>query len=93
MHNVLIILLIVLAVKHFHAVHMARNNVEIKPVVEENDCPGYTHSLEVLKSLVHQEKLQTSSTDTERLKVKELGLQRLNDINTLLTTSNNIDVL
>ena len=70
---------------------MARNNVEIKPVVEENDCPDYTHSLEVLKSLVHQEKLKTSSTDTERL--KELGLQRLNDITALLTTSNNIDVL
>ena len=60
--------------KHIHAVHMARNNVEIKAVVEENDCPDYTHSLEVLKSLVHQEKLQTSSSDTERL--KELGLQR-----------------
>ena len=70
---------------------MTRNNVEIKPVVEENDCPDYTHSLEVLKSLVHQEKLQSSSTDTERL--KELGLQRLNDITALLTTSNNIDVL
>ena len=69
---------------------MARNNVEIKPVVEENDCPDYTHSLEVLKSLVHQEKLQTSSTDAERL--KELGLQRLN-ITALLATSNNIDVL
>ena len=70
---------------------MARNNFEIKPVVEENDCPDYTHSLEVLKSLVLQEKLQTSSTDTERL--KELGLQRLNDITALLTNSNNIDVL
>ena len=67
---------------------MARNNVEIKPVVEENDCPDYTHSLEVL---VHQEKLQTSSTYTQRL--KELGLQRLNDIIALLSTSNNIDVL
>ena len=70
---------------------MARNNVDIKPVVEENDCPDYTHSLEVLKSLEHQEKLQTSSTYTQRL--KELGLQRLNDIIALLTTSNNIDVL
>ena len=40
--------------------------------------PDYTHSLEVLKSLVHQEKSQPSSTDTERL--KELGLQRSNDI-------------
>ena len=80
-----------LSCKHIHAVHMARNNVEIKPVVEENDCPDYTHSLEVLKSLVHQEKLQTSSSDTERL--KELGLQRLNNITALLTTSNNIDVL
>ena len=70
---------------------MARNNFEIKPVVEENDCPDYTHSLEVLKSLMLQEKLQTSSTDTERL--KELGLQRLNDITALLATSNNIDVL
>ena len=56
---------------------MARNNVEIKP--------------EVLQSLVHQEKLQASSTDAERL--KELGLQRLNDITALLATSNNIDVL
>ena len=45
----------------------------------------------MLKSLVHQEKLQTSSTYTERL--KELCLQRLNDIIALLTTSNNIDVL
>ena len=80
-----------LSCKHFYAVHMARNNVELKPVVEENDCPDYTHSLEVLKPLVHQEKLQTSSTDTERL--KELGLQRLNDITALLTKSNNIDVL
>ena len=80
-----------LSCKHIHEVHRARNNVEIKPVVEENDCPDYTHSLEVLKSLVHQEKLQTSSTDTERL--KELGLQRLNDITALLTNSNNIDVL
>ena len=70
---------------------MARNNVEIKPVVEENDCPDYTHSLEVLESLVHQEKLQTSSIDTESL--KELGLQRLNDITALLTNSNKIDVL
>ena len=70
---------------------MARNNVEIKLVVEENDCPDYTHSLEVLKSLVHQENLQTSSTDTER--PKELGLQRLNGITALLTTSNNIGVL
>ena len=80
-----------LSCKHIHAVHVAKNNVEIKPVVEENDCPDYTHSLEVLKSLVHQEKLQTSSTDTERL--KELGLQRLNDITVLLPTSNNIDFL
>ena len=82
-----------LSCKHIiYAVHIARNSVEIKLVVEENDCPDYTHSLEVLKSLVHQEKLQTSSTDTER--PKELGLQRLNDIITaLLTTSNNIDVL
>ena len=70
---------------------MARNNVEIKSVVEENDFSDYTYSLEVLKSLVHQEKLQTSSTGTERL--KELCLQRLNDITALLTTSNNIDVL
>ena len=70
---------------------MARNNVEIKPAVEENGWPDYTHSLELLKSLVHQEKLQTSFSDTERL--KELGLQRLNDITALLTTSNNIDVL
>ena len=79
-----------LSCKHIHAVHMARNNVEIKPVVEENDCPDYTHSLEVLKLLVHQEKLQTSS-DTERL--KELDLQGLNDITDLFTTSNSIDVL
>ena len=70
---------------------MARNNVEIKRVVEENDCPDYTYTLEVLKSLVHQEKLQTSSTDTEGL--KELGLQRLSYITALLTTANNIDVL
>ena len=70
---------------------MARNNVEIKPVVGENDCPDYTYTLEVLKSLVHQEKLQTSFTDTEGL--KELGFQRLNDITALLTTANNIDVL
>ena len=80
-----------LSCKHIHAVHMARNNVEIKPVVEENDCPDYTHSLEVLKSLVHQEKPQPASTDTERL--KELGLQRSNDIIALLTTSNNINDL
>ena len=70
---------------------MARNNVEIKPVVEENDCPDYTYTLEVLKSLMHQEKLQTPFTDTEGL--KELGLQRLNDIKALLTTANNINVL
>ena len=80
-----------LSCKHIHTVHMARNNVEIKPVVEENDCPDYTHSLEVLKSLVHQEKLQTSSTYTERL--KELDLQRLNDIIALLTTSMSYNVL
>ena len=70
---------------------MARNNVEIKPVVEENDCPDYTPSLKVLKAPVHQEKLQTSSTYTERL--KELGLQRLNDIIVLLTTSMSYNVL
>ena len=77
-----------LSCKHIHAMHMVRNNIEN---VEENDCPDYTHSLEVLKSLVPQEKLQTSSTDSERL--KELGLNRPNDIIALFSTSNNIDVL
>ena len=43
-----------LSCKHNHAVHMARNNVETKPVMEDNDCPDETHS-ELLKSQVHQE--------------------------------------
>ena len=43
-----------LSCKHNHAVHMARKNVETKPVMEDNDCPDETHS-EVLKSHVHQE--------------------------------------